>query len=457
MGIFNQRQSKPLLTILLASLALAGCIENSHDNEDSEVEVTPSSDCLWVGPYIKENEGFNFAYPDSGAVYWSARYHLPSEGAYITLEGEYPYSRYMSYNSYREDTSPEMALTDKNIVPDTGSVNPFVVGNPRNDSARSYSITVLAGKAPADTSSIAANTLYDATAAAGEEAVLVYRNYVPNTGTDLTGDTGLPRVTLHLADGNTLQGDAACAALDVIDEKADIPLVPEAIYADHRETWDPAKTPPVFRATYGIPFLLQCDFRGDCTNSPERIARFYANADNQYVYSFLNRSIGEITVLRGRLPTTPKTLNGGDVFGEGQLRYWSICQNEFYSQKVKECLFDEQIEVNPDDFYTIIVSRPEDRPANATADCGVGFLPWTDDGDGFSLAEGRQSFPDDAMLIVRNMLPAPDFAEAIQNTSTAGDEAAVMGEYLPRARYFSKAEFEALGCNPYLSLPYADM
>lgn len=35
------------------------------------------------------------------------------------------------------------------------------------------------------------------------------------------------------------------------------------------------------------------------------------------------------------------------------------------------------------------------------------------------------------------LLPADDFDEAIQNTSTAGDE--------------------ALGCNPYLAIPYGNM
>jgi hypothetical protein len=454
----NKNPLIPLFTVLLAGLVLAACGGNiDSDTTDSGVDVTPTSDCLWVGPYVKENQGFNFAYPDSGAIYWSAAYTLPEDGSYITLESEYPYSRYMSYNSYREDTSPAQSLTDENIAPDPGSVNPFIAGNPRNDPSRSYSITVLAGEPPAGATAATGNTLYDATTSNGEQAVLLYRNYVPNSGQDQTGGAGLPRVTLHLADGSTKQGEEACAALQASTTALAIPLVPPQIYEDHRATWDPWRNPPVFRATYGIPFLLQCDFRGDCTNNPERNTRFYANADNQYIYSFISRSQGEIVVLRGRLPTTPKTLNGDDFTSDGQLRYWSMCQNEFYSQKVTECLYDEQIEVNADGFYTIITSRLEDRPDNATAGCGVGFIPWTDDGDGFSIIEGRQSTADDAFLLVRNMLPAPDFAEAIQNTRIAGDEAEVMGEYLPRARYFSKAEFEGLGCNPYLSLPYEDM
>ena len=446
--------------ITASSVALVGC----SDGHDSPAVVDPGndfsaplSDCFWVGPYVKENEGFNFAYPDSGAIYWSAAYRLPEEGAYITLEADFPYSRYMSFNSYRADTSPAQSLTDRDILPECGSINPFVVGNPRHDESRRYLVSVMTGEPPADKTASDQNTLYDATAAAGEEAVLLYRNYVPNTGTDQTGNVGLPRVTVHLPDGSIVQGDEACDALQVATKPQAIPFVPEEIYATHRENYSPSRNPPAFRATYGIAFLLQCDYRGDCSNNPERNTRFYANADNQYLYSFLDRKIDEVVVIRGRLPEIPATLAGEEVFTDGELRYWSMCQNEFYSQRVKECLFDEQISVNPDGFYTIVTSREEDRPDNATAECGVGFIPWPDDGDGFSIIDGRDSDPDSGLLIMRNMLPAPDFEQAVQNTSVAGDEAEVMGEYLPRATYFSRAGFEGLGCDPYLAVPYAQM
>jgi len=406
---------------------------------------------------VKEREGFNFAYPDSGAIYWSAAYRLPEEGAYITLEADFPFSRYMSYNSYRADTSPAQSLTDRDIKPEAGSILPFVEGNSRNNPNRRYVVSVLPGEPLPEGEPIESNTLYDATAAEGEEAVLLYRNYVPNDGTDETGGVGLPRVTLHLPDGSIVQGEEACEALLVGTEALSIPLTPANIYESHRDNFEPAQNPPAFRATYGIPFLLQCDFRGDCSNSPERNTRFYANADNQYLYSMLNRENGEVTVIRARLPEVPATLDGQAFFSEGELRYWSLCQNEFYSQEVKECLFDEQVTVNPDGFFTIVTSKPEDRPDNANEDCGVGYLPWPDNGDGFSYTEGRTDDLDASMLILRNMLPAGDFEEAIQKTSVAGDEAEVMGEYLPRASYMSRVEFEELGCDPYRALPYEDM
>lgn len=422
-----------------------------------EVDSEPMAGCLWTGPWTKENENRNYGYLDDGAVYWVAVYNRPEEGAYITLEGEFPYSRYMSFSSYRaEDASLVHSLTDRDIASKTGSVNPFVEGNPRNDPSRSYLITLEAGDPP-NADAAPENTLYDGVAGAGEPVALYYRNFVPNTGADQMGDAGLPHVTLHQADGSILQGQEACSALDAGFDPT--PVYGSASgYAFYRDSDDPSRATPVFRTSYTIEFILQCDFGGDCTNNPERGPGLFNNVDTDYIYSFLNRQHGEVLVLRGQIPETPETLDGGDdVFMEGQLRYWSACQYEFYSQKLEDCLYDEQIQINADGFYTIVTSRPENRPTNATAECGVGFIPWPEDGDGFGIVDGRENHPDDAWMLIRNMLPAPDFAQAIQNTSVAGDEADVLGEHLPKGQYFAKADFEGLGCNPWLALPYDGM
>ena len=444
------------ITIILFSLMFIGC-DNNNDNNNKDVALTPASDCLWIGPYIKENESLNFGYLDTGAAYWIAIYNLPEDGSHITLENQFPYSRYMSFTSYRVVGGVVDELTDREIIPNNGATNPYVEGNPRKDPSRGYLYKVSLGDPPDDTGSNSNNILYDGAAKAGDPAVIIYRNYVPNTGTDAAGDVGLPRVTLNMADGTVLQGQDACDILH-INYTPPASLYPADDYANLRGSSDPSLNPPVFRASYTRDFQFQCNFGGDCTNNPPRDNSGFPNADAAYMYAFLSRQYGEVLVLRGRIPRTPATLDGRDtVFKEAQLRYWSMCQYEYYSQKVEACLFDEQVKVNDDGFFTIVTSRSEDRPDNAQDDCGVGFIPWSANGDGFGIVEGRESYADDGYLLVRNMLPAPDFMQAIQNTSVSGDEAAVLGEYLPKGRYFSKAEFESLGCNPWLVLPYDGM
>ena len=444
------------IPVLLALLILIGC-DNDNDNKKADVALAPASDCLWIGPYIKENESLNFAYLDTGAAYWIAIYNLPEEGSHITLENQFPYSRYMSFTSYRIIGGVVDTLTDREITPNNGATNPYVDGNPRSDPSRGYITTISLGDPPDDTGSNSSNIFYDGTEKAGDPAVIIYRNYVSNTGTDVGGDVGLPRVTLHRADGSIVQGQEACDILH-IEYIPPASLYPADYYGELRGSADPSLDPPVFRASYTRSFQFRCNFQGDCTNNPPRDNSGFPNADAAYMYAFLSRQYGEVLVLRGRIPRTPQTLDGRDaVFKEEQLRYWSMCQYEYYSQKVEACLFDEQVKVNDDGYFAIVTSRSEDRPDNAREDCGVSFIPWSANGDGFGIVEGRESYTDDGYLLVRNMLPAPDFNQAIQNTSVSGDEAEVLGEYLPKGQYFSRAEFEGLGCNPWLALPYEGM
>ena len=130
----------------------------------------------------------------------------------------------------------------------------------------------------------------------------------------------------------------------------------------------------------------------------------------------------------------------GESMGNGQMRYWSICQNEsLYTTKGAGCVYDAQIPVDKHRRYTIVTSTAADRPKNAKAKCGVAYLPWPEAGDG-------AGHLDDGFLIVRNMLPSSNFHHAVQDTKTPGDEAAVMGPYLPHGAYTTKAAFQQKGC-----------
>jgi hypothetical protein len=140
------------------------------------------------------------------------------------------------------------------------------------------------------------------------------------------------------------------------------------------------------------------------------------------------------------MPRTPRTLHGERRMGQGQMRYWSLCQNEsIATTKGAGCLFDEQVPLDRNRRFTIVTSRRADRPDNARRSCGVGFIPWPKKGDGVGHL-------DDGLLLLRNMLPSPGFDHAVQDTQVPGDERDVMGPYLPRTHYTDTGEFEARGC-----------
>ena len=115
--------------------------------------------------------------------------------------------------------------------------------------------------------------------------------------------------------------------------------------------------------------------------------------------------------------------------GDGELRYWSICSNQGLSNtRVNDCLFDEEIPLDANGFYTVIVSREEDKPRNAVPECGIGWLPMAEDGDGLF-------DPDVTIVQIRHMLTAPDFEHSVQRVIRQDELQDVMAQYLPVSRY----------------------
>ncbi|MGW2457858.1 hypothetical protein ACWC2M_02245 [Streptomyces sp. NPDC001761] len=78
-----------------------------------------------------------------------------------------------------------------------------------------------------------------------------------------------------------------------------------------------------------------------------------------------------------------------------------------------------------------MVSTSRDRPANATTTNGVTWIDWG---------------PTDVTgVLLRNMLPARDVHNAVQNTEKGENSAPVMGAYYPQITYCSKESFAEYG------------
>ena len=118
--------------------------------------------------------------------------------------------------------------------------------------------------------------------------------------------------------------------------------------------------------------------------------------------------------------------------GTGQVRFWSMCTGDYPSTATYACVVDKDMPVDRHGDFTLVISTAAARPANAVARCGVAWLPAGPTGQ--------------TVVIMRNMLPAPGFAQAIQNVQP-GHEQAQMGPYFPLSRYYqTKNDFERLGC-----------
>ncbi len=403
--------------------------------------ATALSTCFWRGPVDSKRN--NNAFPDTAVTYWAATISLPA-GSQLGITGQFPHSRYMSFNAYDQAGVATDHIDDAAVVPPKGSTNPFLPGANRTAAHRNYSVTVLNQVPP---SNPATNTVYAGVSGQTTE-VLIYRVYVPDKGSDSTGGVGLPRVSVLLANNTVLTSSAMCKAVSA---KASLPpsqKFPLSTYLSLRDQAGqsprfPALNPPTFWRVFNVTALVGCIYHGSCGGTPALSPGQYSNLDNAYVIATVNRgfSAGPVLVLRGKMPTTPSTFDQNSVMGsDTQVRYWSVCQNEsLATTRVAACLYDEQVPLDKSRNYTIVSSLPSDRPANATTKCGVGWIAWPAKGDGAGHLK-------DGTLILRNVLPSSSFTAAIQNVAQPGQESVVMGSYLPIGQYTTKAAFQALGC-----------
>ena len=86
-------------------------------------------------------------WPDTQSTYFISRFAMPA-GSTLTLRGPYPRARYFKLALYKAQDGTFVSigedLAGKDIAPDPGSTNPFVVGNGRLGEPRDYTVSFVA-------------------------------------------------------------------------------------------------------------------------------------------------------------------------------------------------------------------------------------------------------------------------------------------------------------------------
>ena len=89
---------------------------------------------------------------------------------------------------------------------------------------------------------------------------------------------------------------------------------------------------------------------------------------------------GDVLVLYGRMPLFPDTRSGPATMPTGQIRYWSLTTyntGDLYGAgEATASVMDDELVYDAECRYVLVLSRPQDRPANATAANGVTWMPW---------------------------------------------------------------------------------
>jgi hypothetical protein len=440
--------SSALVLVPLLALLVPACGDGSPTREGP---AAAPSVCAWA--VRADSETLNIAYPDTAATYWAMSYDL-APGEMLEIEGTFSAARYASFASYGPFGGAIDVLTDRDIQPDRGSTNPFSTARGRHDgadgTARSgrYTVVVSAeethedrpnmiGARPnRDTAPLPTNSGLVTTSTSGPGAdqvpdeanrrgsgleadasggpasdvvsgTVLYRVYLPDDPGDRTGGAGLPDVTVVAPDGErhpvpTCDSPGPSArSLELVE--------------NHERPTRPAPPEPIFAR----PAVSE--------------ANLFPNPDNTYIGAIASYRRGRIVVVEGTAPTVPAPTSGRPIGSGEQLRYWSLCTNEYRKPyPVTACAADRDVVLDDDGRYTFVISTRQDRPANATAADGITWLDWG-------------STEVDNLLLLRHMLADPGFAEAATNVAPGTLAASTMGRYAPEAVYCRATTFEQGG------------
>jgi hypothetical protein len=441
-----------------------------------ETNALYDHNCFWGGP-----RGMDYAalpepqpiqipnlYPDKGSTYFPAQFEMP-EGSSLTIHGAYPRERYFSFTVANQLGNGSVGngdfLRDAQIEPDPGSVNPFQTSpvNDRTPAGQTYTLRVLRGPIPEHP---AANTLYTTSTSSTSPIRLAMRNYIPDQGIGGTGGVELPSVTLTLAGGETITGiEAVCAALKA-NKEATVTGFPAATYEKQvAKSSEPANAParktPVFERFWNNNYSILGSFIESYKARVEKFPAtdeggFATNPDTQFIVAGLSLNFGNVVVVRGKLPSYQHTRPNATTWSSTnpQVRYWSVCTAQGpVSGKGSDCAYDQQVPLDANGYYTIVISKPGQRPANASTVCGA---KWLDFGTGEGEVEGsavpNRSWEGVVYMRYMDALKGAEWPQSPKNiaeptpASPNNELDSVMGEYAPVASYTSQSLYEAAGC-----------
>lgn len=430
----------------LAELATGGGSDAGGSTSfpaDSPRKASGELGCSWL--LVSDPDLANIAFPDEYATYWVGSFPaLP--GTRLRVEGQYPLARYFSFNVYDPALRPVDAITDYQLLPRVGGTNPYRdAGAAPGGDYVAYIVPEPAPDVRAD------NTVYSGSIAlpggqvlpANPTITVIYRIYLPEV--DGSGGVMLPKLVLETADGaqapvsfsmsqcQPLPPEGAPGLLNDAIREASLP--PEAGVVP----FPIARDPPRVIRFYGLPEtsrVLLSNAAGreipiEQLTAGDTGGGFLSNRDNAYVTTMASRDKGSLYIVRAKAPRAA-LLPAEAPLGSAQLRYWSLCTNEFFTQRFAGCLHDTQVPLDRNGYFTVVVSDPDQRPLNAVESNGIAWLPW-----------GAPYY--DSVFIYRHMLPSPHFVEAVQNIPYGTPPQDVMAEYFPAVTYCDRATVEAAG------------
>lgn len=421
---------------------------NAQARETVDTSSISGLGCAWQA--ASEADLANIAFPDDASRYWVALVPVTPANR-IRIDGRFPHARYFSFNSYDAALRPTDALADTEVISEEDARNPF--SQPSTPSGGRYHAFLNYGAVP---ESRAPGTFYAGAVAIGPLSLpnsflvpIIYRVYVSAEGDRLDGGVGLPVLSIESTDGTQAIPLPTCAEPILPTLGGVLPplgLNSRLLATDYPDDLLPlpfptAAFPPTTQVFYGLPETIV----NILANTLPAIRQlpidtlpstgnggFLSNIHNAYTTSAFARQHGRLFLLRAKAPSWRGAPN--TAFATEQVRYWSVCQNEFVTQRFTACRFDQHVALDADGYFTVAVSDAADRPQSAVDEEGITWLPWG-------------PFPD-GLLLYRQMLANPQFQQAIENVPRGTPLADVMGDFAPQVTYCRPAIFDQAGFTP---------
>ena len=337
--------------------------------------------CAWANASIGQKR-----YGDDGFIDTDALYLVTGsgfvQGHSIRLSGRFPYARYMSVTVYGGPALGAIDhLADRSIMPDHGSINPFRPRAKRHAAKRSYTLYIVQGPPPV--SGRVPNTLYTGPY---HPVLVMYRIFAPDHGADPYGNVQGPHIDVLNGSPTSFSSAAslpACAS--------------------------PA--PLMWRSGVWLTTALQWKRVGAQANNG-------ANDDTAYLDVRLDRS--DAYLIRFKAPSYADTYHDQPISGRENVRMWSVCQYDMYTEKVVACLHDYETARDRQGYVTIIVSMLANRPNLTKLAQGTNWLPFGPESTG--------------LLVYRQILPAPSFVGNFHKVAPDAPQSEIqrtLGSYFP--------------------------
>lgn len=309
---------KYYLTILAMVCAVCTACNSSNDNPINvdPVVVNPTPKEQW-GPTAKGADFTVPQLPDLFVNYWEYSYDVDDyTNVALRISGEFPNCRYFSFSTYNDMNGEVISgMSDFEIVPDEGSVNPFVQTSEAKNNYTVYIVPATATKEqidqlPSKNIIMLADTIH--------KACLIIREYL---GIDEFGGVELP----------------AIQAYDLTTMKE----VPAPIRGVSNMWRDPAEFKPLWSdAETDVPFMLAP--RGS----------FYPNNATDYLYC--RTAIADDQVMTWSFIPAPYPKKVEDYAG-APCRYWSMCFGTQLDTRSYYSVYDEQANVPDGEKVTFVL------------------------------------------------------------------------------------------------------